>query len=412
MSKFADKVDFEAGVGPALQHLRSAISAVLESIPASDPFVRPIDVQRTLGIRSTLAWQVHKLVMSLDPIGEGSSIPGAEAFQRFLKAAGQRGAPSPVLRSAGEAVDRFESFIKEHASDRSAFGSMISALNGRGSPRIDLQHKRAAFKANSHFWGIQARTHLSFWVLHPSRTDASQLDTITIRGFVGLKRLRPNASWIVSRSRFVQDDGKIRIPKGYRPIDPAASHPPNVPLLESFCSRPLPKFRSVTGEGGFANIELEPTDIGNKAAITCLMGDIHQSSLGRYAQEGDRTLATHTMVRTPSRVLVHDMMIHESLRDLGDPQVLVFGDHRHVDPAIYGRDCDRLAMTETVRRLGRGLSALHTPDLPRYAEMAAFALGQAGWNPEEFEVLRCRVEFPVMPSSVVLMFDLPEAPAS
>ncbi len=48
--------------------------------------------------------------------------------------------------------------------------------------------------------------------------------------------------------------------------------------------------------------------------------------------------------------------------------------------------------------------------MPRYGEMAAYVFDRLGWDAEQFEVFRCRVEYPVMHSAVVVRFPLPEAP--
>ena len=49
-----------------------------------------------------------------------------------------------------------------------------------------------------------------------------------------------------------------------------------------------------------------------------------------------------------------------------------------------------------------------TPRGSEQVEMAAWALERVGWDSEKFYVYRCRVKYPVMPSSVVIRYDLPE----
>ena len=71
-----------------------------------------------------------------------------------------------------------------------------------------------------------------------------------------------------------------------------------------------------------------------------------------------------------------------------------------------------MALRESIVYLGKGPSVLHTPEVPRYAEMVQYALDRSGWNASNFDVYRCRVEYPVMPSSVVVQFELPLKPAS
>jgi hypothetical protein len=62
--------------------------------------------------------------------------------------------------------------------------------------------------------------------------------------------------------------------------------------------------------------------------------------------------------------------------------------------------------------LGQGTSVLPTPDVPRYVEMADYVAERVRWDLDQFEVYRCRVEYPVMHSAVVIRFDLPKGRAS
>ena len=53
-----------------------------------------------------------------------------------------------------------------------------------------------------------------------------------------------------------------------------------------------------------------------------------------------------------------------------------------------------------------------TPDVPRYPELVRYALDRAGFDAEKFDVYRCRVEYPVMPSTVALTWELPKRPVT
>jgi hypothetical protein len=43
-------------------------------------------------------------------------------------------------------------------------------------------------------------------------------------------------------------------------------------------------------------------------------------------------------------------------------------------------------------------------------ELCRYAFERLGWDAERFDVYRCRVEYPVLPSTVVMQFELPAAP--
>ena len=323
--------------------------------------------------------------------------------------------PKTVVDTARQAVREFKGVVQAHAGDRSAFDSMISSLDGMTSAAVDLQHKRAAYKANSHIWGVRAKTQLSCLVLRPSPSNPEMVDMLGIRGLIALRRLRPNATWEISRSRQSETDGRVlerHDPKRVIPIDPpGADDTPGFSLLQRFCSQPLPKFKSVRGPSGFASVELEPTDIGNKAAVTCLFGDLYPAFFERFCEPDDPepVFSAHSMIRTPCEALVHDVMITPTL--FSEPaEPLVYSDLRAVDPVLAGRVRDLLPTSASVVYLGKGPQVLSSPDVPRYAEMVQYALDRAGWDARQFDVYRCRIEFPVMPSSVMVRFEMPRRP--
>jgi hypothetical protein len=402
---------FERQATDVLRRLRATLSAVISAIPAVAPIRKAADLQRALEIPNTLAWQVYRLARAVDPIAEGGGVPGTAAMSRFFDAAAKRGAPAELLEAATASVRDFDAMVKTHAGTRSAFDSMIAALTDRGAEQADLVHRRAAFKANGHIWGVQAKVQLSFFAFQPSAHNEALIDMVSVRGLIGLRRLRRDAAWVVSRMRMANDDGTLRTPLGQRPLDPAGAVPAGVSLLREFCGDPLPTFRTVPTDSGFTNIELDPTRVGNTSAVTCLLGDVYEDALVRYRDEHNQTHSAQTLVRTPCEVLFHDLLVRADTFGPVQPRVLVYGDHRGVDPAMRGRECDLLGTRETVEYLGRGPDVLHTPEVPRYAEMVRYSLERAGWTPEGFDVYRCRVEYPVMPSSVVVLWDLPDPPA-
>jgi hypothetical protein len=376
-------VPFEEQATTILRRLRAAIAAVIDALPGAVAIERAADLQRALDIRSTLAWQVYRLAYAAGSLPEGSTIPGTGAMNRFFNAAVARGAPETVVEAARKAVREFKGVVQAHAGDRSAFDSMISSLGGQASAAVDLQHRRAAYKANSHIWGVRAKAQLACFVFQPSRDAQDRLDLLGIRGLVNLRRLRRDVSWVIARVRLF--DAEIQKPQRLDPgtaIDAIEDDDSaGVPLLRRFCSQPLPKFKRVPAGNDFVNIELEPTGIGNKSAITGLIGDVYRALYQRYRDAIRSIHYMRSQVRTPVEVLVHDVLIYDGLFGGRMPEMRVYGDHRGVDPAAPDREIDLLRLAETVTHLGRGADVLATPDVPRYAEMVRYALGRAGWDP-------------------------------
>ena len=62
--------------------------------------------------------------------------------------------------------------------------------------------------------------------------------------------------------------------------------------------------------------------------------------------------------------------------------------------------------------MGKGPGALYTGDFPKYPDMGRYVFDRLGWDAARFDVYRCRVEYPVLPSSVVMEFALRDTPAA
>jgi hypothetical protein len=100
--------------------------------------------------------------------------------------------------------------------------------------------------------------------------------------------------------------------------------------------------------------------------------------------------------------------VHESLGWSQEAELRVYTDHRGVDPALPGRECDLVTTQEEVIYLGQGLSVVDSEDVDRYTDMMRESFERLQWNPDEFHVYRFRMEYPLMPSSVIVQFELPQ----
>lgn len=398
---------FEQDAAAVLNAMRNAFGALLAAVPGG--VRKPTDLKRALRIDAKLAWRVFKLGTAADPMTSACHVPGLAAMRTFLKAAGDRGLPSDVVESAECTIADFERLIEVHAGDRGSFDSMISACADESPSPLDLEHKRAAFRANSHLWGVQARTQLGCWLIHPG-AEPGMIDLASIRGFVGLRRFRANASWVVSRIRVIDDDGTARRSIVREAFDADAEAEHGVSLLRAFCTDPLPPLRTYTDAEGYVCTELVGNEVGNASAVTCITGDVSRNAGSCYRGENNRVGGGIAGVRTPCEVLIHDLLVCEGTFGTIDPRVFVEGDIRGRPVRAPGQGSDRLCVHESVDYLGRGASVLHTPDVPRYSAMAGYAFDKLGWDGERFDVYRCRVQYPVMPSKVVIEFDLPERP--
>ena len=400
---------FEADVAHVLLRLRSALAAVIAAVPGN--VARAADLQRALKIDMKLSWKLFKVIGATDPLAAGPHVPGPANMRTFLRAAGKRGVAQELIDGAARVAGDFRELVTAHAGDRAAFDSMVSGLaTDEVGEQIHLQHKRAAFRANRHIWGLQARTHLRCLLVQPA-ADSEMLSVAVLQGYIDLRRLRPQVPLVVSRTRVTDNDGTIR-QVAREPLDPAGATQHGIALIREFCSQPLPQFRTTNGEGGFVLGELVTDGVGNKAAITCIDGHVSPTAGPRYRDDKNQFLRSAVRVRIPSEALVFDVLVREGTFGAVQPAVAVYGEDLSGGPGLGGpQERDLLALNESVVYLGRGPSVLHTPDVPRYTDLARYALARLGWDGEQFDVFRCRVEYPVMAGTVRISMALPERPA-
>ena len=407
--KQANQADrpFYEDVARTLTRLRSELSEVIAAVP--DDVRKGADLHRALQIDRKLSWKVFKIANATDPVAAGPHVPSRANLRSFLRAATKQGVPARLIEAASSAAEEFEQMVARHAGDRATFDSMVSALGpDETAEQLNLVHRRLAFRGQRHILGVQAKTQLKLVAMQPG-DDPMMLDGIRVEGFVGLRQLRGTAPLIISHSGARNDDGSV-VQIQREPLEPVSgSH--GLALLQDFCSKPLPELRAVQTQDGFVDGEILSQDVGNRAAVTCVEGHITRCALHRYSTEGDRVSGNVVTVRTPCEVVILDLMLHEDTYGPVEPTVFVHAEHTGEmlwDGVIRKRH--RLPVYQSVSYLGKGPSVLHTPDIPRYAQMGRYALERAGWEGEKFDVYRCRIEYPVMPSSIVVVFDLPDAP--
>jgi len=408
----AEPRPFEAHAEEVVRRVRNAFAEVIEALPGH--VSRPSELEKALRIDKKLGWRVFRVVHGSDPFMAAQHVPGAAGVKIFLEAAAQRGVPSGLTEAAARAVGAFEELIQVHAGDRASLEMMMSGYARRGRKRGDLTHRKAAFRANSYVWGVQAKTQLKADFLHRSDRPG-QLDIGSVRGFVGFRRIRANVAWVVARTRCTDDDGTLRTSFVREPLDPACEEGvdgPAVPLLREFCTKPLPRFRRVAGPHGFVEDELVEGPVGNTAAFNCIIGEVARSVASYYRDEHNRYGDLTARMRTPSEVLLFDQFVHEDVFGRMSPEVLVYGDLRGgPETPRDQRARDQLPVWETVEYLGKGPGVIHTPEVPRYAEMARYVFDRLGWDGERFDAYRIRVQYPIIPSTVVMRHELPERPA-
>ena len=405
-----DRSGFQAEAVRVLQGLRTALAAIVDALP--ERVSRPAELQRALSIDFKLSCKILKVISAQGPLAAGPHVPGPGGLRTFFSAAAKAGVPNQLVKAATVASGEFDRLVASHAGDRTAFDSMISSLGETGDARqITMQHRRAAFRAQSHILGLQTRVQLKCVVVQPA-LDPSMLDLVRISGLLSLRQLRPSAPLIVPRISLVNDDGSVR--DGNRePLDPACDLIGGVALLGDFCSQPPPCFRAAPSELGPEYGELVSHGLGKGAAITFIGGHLVRGAIPRYRADDNPVGANFVRVRIPSEVVLIDFLVREDTYGALMPTMRARAEHFGELPYLRTLDeTQQLEPREPIAYLGKGCAVLYTPDVPRYAELGRYVFERLGADPERFDVYRCRIEYPVLPSTAAMVFSLPAAPSA
>jgi hypothetical protein len=389
----------------------AALSAAIGALPGE--VRRAADVQKITKLDTKLSWRLFKAARAASPLLAGPYVPSHANIQTFLRAAARAGVPGDILAAVEHTSRDLENFISAYAGDRSTFDSMVTALaRGGDADHGNLQHRRAAFRANRHIWGVQAAMQVKC-VFVDIGDDPSQLNLAAVEGHVALKQLRPDAPLYITSTPIIDDDG-APLPVACEGLDPHAANPHGLALVRPFCSSPVPELRNVRAAGGLVCGELVSRGIGNRGALTCFTGWHARNAASRYRESHYEYARADGAVRVPCEAITICLLLRAGVFGGARPSVSVYGDHLAELPyPDVSRRLDRLLLPEEqVAYLGRGANSLATPELPCLPELANWVFERLGWDGVQFDVYRCRVAYPPLPATVTVSVPLPSAPSA
>jgi len=395
---------FESDTVNAVASVRRALGALVAEIPGGAR--RPRELQRALGVDYKICWQVFNVIQASDPLAAAKHTPSASALTRFLASGRQLGIAKSRIEAVRSAIDQFNRVVKTHADDREMFHSMVAAIGSEDGDSIsDLPHRRAAYRSMSQIWGAQSDAHLVAGAIRRS-TSGTALDECLLTVKTGFRRLRTSVSPIVYGSRHGGD--LQRAPSHEQsPLNAAAQKKYHAPLLPEFCSRPVPKLRTVAGGGGWLYTKLATEGIGRQSKVDLAFGvsssgvPIARDEQGRAFGHGGIT------VRTPTELLIMDVVVHRPSFGLVKPQLLAYQDLPGGAAASnVSLEAPQLRLREAVLPLGPADQVPTTPEWPNYPELLHLAASALRWDLAEFDVFRLRLQYPVFGSVVCLRFPL------
>ena len=388
----------------AVLGIRGALTDLLNSAGA-DP-AAPQEIARRFGVNRNLAWKISRIVNGDDAWSVAHLMPGSSGVEIFLKAMSKGGAASTAVEDTRRAVKSFDRMVEVHTGDRRTLEMMISSMGDGDLRERQEAQRRLAFEGNSTTWGVQATTQMFAIFISLNRDEPSMLDLVRIGGLVGFRRLRPDVRWPLFR-RFTMNDDGTPVPELWQPLDPDYDDA-GIPLLGEFCSRPVPEITSfdLAGERLY---ELPPGPVGNTASLTCTYGAIYRGFGDARRAEHNTKCEIACNMLTPVENVQIDLLIHESCDFLFEPDVGLYSRldawPLHLDEA---RERKRLPVHGDFRQIGRGVTSMASPAVPRYREMLGLAVDRLGLPGPEFRGFRYTLAFPPIPTMVIASANLPD----
>lgn len=384
---------FETEAQVVLRRLRRCTAAVLGGVRGVS---RAIDVADRLGLDRSLAWKVWRVAHGEHELPSTAHIPGHSGFYRFLQGAGLAGAGIESIRDATEAFEQFERLAEQHAGDRATADIMLGALSEEGRERHELARRREAFRANTHFLGVQCRAIYQLDALLPAPAGFLP-EVCRLRGHYGLVRTRANVPWLISKSTLVTPTG-LEASVKREPLNPATSGEQGLGygMIPAFCSRPLPLVRRSQVDDYTVEDELEPGAVGGSAAVDVTQGE-RVSNMPRRTPAA--TDAVTVPIFTPAERVCFDVIAHESLVE-GVPLLKVNSTVHGDMPYRRGQDYDRIPVPEIFADLGSADGVGGAPEVPEHAAMLSWFLERLGHPPRDLRFFRARLRYPPMPCRI------------
>jgi len=392
-----------------VQRIRGTILELLTSAGA-DPS-RPQDIARTLGLKTKLAWQLSRVVTSKDEPVAVDHLPGGQGIEILLAAGERAGAAPATIDRVRKAVDDFARFVEIHAGDRATLDLMLlpsGAVAHEHAERLESLRKMA-FLGNSATWGIQARARVSISFFAPNADAPDRVDSVGISGVLDLRRLRSDVRCPLFDRRSYRDDGSPVVSRA-EPVFP--SQKTGTPMLiDAFCSQPFTEL-SVNDVPNGVVYELAEGPVGNRGAVTYVVGSVNRAVGSCYRTDMDRygeTSVSHTL---PAQDFVCDVYMHEDLpRDRDQlPEVTL---HSQVGIGLaYGlgaRSHGMLPIAETLQDLGQP-PIVATPVFSQHGELVDATLDQLGWDLGKFRGYRLVMHYPPIATRSAIRYELPERP--
>lgn len=398
-----DHADLKTSAREHLQVVRDALAVVLSTIP--DGWGSTSQLASGLGVERTLAWKLSKIASAPDPLAIPQHLPGDRAMNRVFDQALQRGVDGAMIERARTALACFRDLGRIHAGDGALLELMVGGQTVSGREDMDLDQRRAAFRANSYMLGVSLSVLYDGTFVTPGRSSG-MVDIATVRGLVGLGTMRDGVMWPVSRKvASLAVDGPFEL--SGEPLFPEDALQ-GAPVMKRFSSPTLGPLVEEHSTEGYVRYLVAPGLVGKSGAVDTFLGEVYRNAVRSTATPTEPNHTIVVRIKTPARRAIIDQFIHRDLFGPVKPSVfalsLLFGEPDLA--AIHHRRGLGVPLFEEVQQLHDADRAVSPKGVAAFRHVCDSVVDRLGCRLSDFLLYRVELEYPPQPVAVVMSHPL------
>lgn len=367
---------------------------------------RGIDVTRRLGLDPKLAWKLTRIANARDPFECVRYLPGDRAWEIVGARLRAHGVDAGLIGQLLTLAAEVRVAGRRWAGSPSAFVLMAAGVVAEGDPAASLEHRRNHWQSGSYIWGMRMRTMVRLDVFTPA-ADGRNMQGVTIRGFVDVERLRPDAPWYLEVPFVADDATTAQMPVRFEPLDATDARAEGPSFMRRYCSKRLPQFARSKKARTPVVMELPVGAVGMEDRFTLFHGARIRGELPMHRTPENQVGSLMQLMHTPTASLVFDLLIH---RDIAGhlptlaPKAFGVIDGWRGQFSVQSRD--RIPMPIVCREIGAGRRDRQSNACHELPDIIETAIGYAGCPARDLRHFRTEIAYPPIPSAVVYEFPL------
>jgi hypothetical protein len=376
--------------------LHATVGKLITALPGQPQ--RPMDLARKVNADKSVA---HRLVTALSKapnIGTLITLPGPVPLGEIVQAAKRLGVDPALCADSLDAIARFDGLIQSLAGDRATFDAMMSEWADEARGPIDTAARQMIYRGMKHVQGVAAETGYTAFVQHPSATSAIRGDCIALECLLGLHRVRSGGNLVIRRTSDLMNAAVV--------ADSTRC------LLDEFCSKPVPTFRT-SGPAAGVTCELDWNGrLGRLQTCDVVVGEVHRNVLIRCRTSPEREFTGVSCCPwVPVRRAIFDVLFHKDIYPMCIPTFAFSRTGAHGTPDLndQSRLPDRIRVDCSTEAFGIGtIARMATPEVPFQRRLLETQIAALNWDIREFRAFRVRVDYPIFDTDMMCIIPLPE----